>query len=206
MSLDADASDLDGETLTYSATNLPAGVSINPSTGVISGTLGFGSAGTYSVVVSVTDGIDSDTDPFTFTVDATNQDPTFDTDITDQTNAEGDLVSLDANATDPDGDTLTYEATGLPAGVSIDSGTGVISGTLSFASAGVHNVVVTVRDGTNVDDTDSFTWTVANTNQAPVFSTDISDQSDAEGDLVVARRRCVGSRWRNAHLLRHQPA
>ena len=32
---------------------------------------------------------------------------------------------------------------------------------------------------------DAFTWTVTNTNQAPVFSTDITDQSDAEGDLVA---------------------
>ena len=76
-------------------------------------------------------------------------------------------ASLDADATDPDLDTLTYEATGLPAGVSIDASTGVISGTLGFSSAGTHNVTITVRDGATVDDSDTFTWTVTNTNQAP---------------------------------------
>ena len=47
------------------------------------------------------------------------------------------------------GDTLTYRATNLPAGVSIAPSTGVISGTLTIASAGTYNVVVTVSDGTS---------------------------------------------------------
>ena len=38
-SLDADATDADNDTLTYSATGLPTGASIAPATGVISGTL-----------------------------------------------------------------------------------------------------------------------------------------------------------------------
>ena len=51
----------------------------------------------------------------------TNQAPVFSTDITDQTDAEGDVVSLDADATDADLDTLTYSATGLPGGVTINA-------------------------------------------------------------------------------------
>ena len=39
-----------------------------------------------------------------------NQNPTFDQNLGDRTDAEGDLISLDAGATDPDGDTLTYAA------------------------------------------------------------------------------------------------
>ena len=50
----------------------------------------------------------------------TNQDPTFDQNVLDRSDAEGDVISLDAGATDPDGDTLTYAASGLPAGLSID--------------------------------------------------------------------------------------
>ncbi len=45
------------------------------------------------------------------------------------------MISLDAGATDPDGDTLTYAATGLPAGLSIDTATGLISGTISLSAA-----------------------------------------------------------------------
>ena len=47
MSLDADATDADLDTLTYSATGLPTDLAIDPATGIISGTLGFGSAGSY---------------------------------------------------------------------------------------------------------------------------------------------------------------
>ena len=46
----------DGDSLTYSANGLPPGLSINSSTGLISGTLGLDTAGTYSVRVSVSDG------------------------------------------------------------------------------------------------------------------------------------------------------
>ena len=88
-----------------------------------------------------------------------------------------------SHATDADGQLLTYSATGLPDGISISPTTGEISGTLSNSSAGTHNVVVTVSDG-SASDTDSFTWTVVNGNQAPVFSTEFGDRSDAEGAAV----------------------
>ncbi len=186
VSLDADATDADADTLIYSATGLPAGLSIDPFSGIISGTLDFGSAGIHNVTVSVTDGTLSDDDSFTLTVSATNQEPTFDQDLGDRTDAEGDLVSLSAGATDPDGDPLTYEATGLPAGLAIDAGTGLISGTLDYAAAAgsPYAVTITVRDGPSVDDSDTFSWTVNNTNRAPAFSTDITDQNAAEGDAV----------------------
>ena len=57
------------------------------------------------------------------------------------------------------GDTLTYSATNLPSGISINSSTGVVWGTLSATSSGSYAVVLTVSDGT-LTDTDSFTWTV----------------------------------------------
>ena len=60
-----------------------------------------------------------------------NAAPVFTTDIANQTNSEGNVVSLDADATDADLDTLTYSATNLPGGITINSATGVISGTLS---------------------------------------------------------------------------
>ncbi|RZK99884.1 MAG: tandem-95 repeat protein [Rubrivivax sp.] len=62
------------------------------------------------------------------------------------------LIQTAGHFSDPDGDTLVYSATGLPAGLSIDPHTGVISGTLStHASAqaihGSHSLVVTADDG-----------------------------------------------------------
>ena len=98
------------------------------------------------------------TDSFSWTVTNTNQEPTFDQNLGDRTDAEGDLISLDAGATDLDGDTLTYAATGLPAGLSIDTASGLISGTIALnaAAGSPYAVAVTVRDGSTVDATDSF--------------------------------------------------
>ena len=119
---------------------------------MISGTISLSAASgsPYAVSVTVRDGALVDaTDTFSWTVTNTNQDPTFDQNLGDQTDAEGDLISLDAGATDPDGDTLTYAASGLPAGLSINTATGEISGTISLsaASGSPYAVSVTVRDG-----------------------------------------------------------
>src|SRR5690606_23976026 len=60
----------------------------------------------------------------------------------------------------PDGDALTFGATGLPNGLTIDTDTGLISGTLT--AIGAFNVTVTVTDdgvGT-LSESVTFTWTV----------------------------------------------
>ena len=56
------------------------------------------------------------------------------------------------------GQTLSYSATGLPAGLSISSA-GVISGTPT--ANGTSTVTVTAKDGTGASATQSFVWTVA---------------------------------------------
>ncbi len=66
-------------------------------------------------------------------------------------------ASLALSATDPNGDTLTYGASGLPPGLAVNAATGVISGTPG--TAGSFNVVVTASDGVNTD-SKAFTWVV----------------------------------------------
>jgi cellulase/cellobiase CelA1 len=56
------------------------------------------------------------------------------------------------------GQTLTYSASGLPAGLSISS-SGLISGTPT--SAGTSNVTVTAKDSTGASGSASFTWTIS---------------------------------------------
>jgi subtilase family serine protease len=75
-----------------------------------------------------------------------------------QTTAVGTAVSLQVSASDSaSGQTLTYSATGLPAGLSISS-SGLISGTPS--TAGTYSVTVTATDTTGATGSASFTWTV----------------------------------------------
>ncbi len=77
-----------------------------------------------------------------------------------QATTEGDSVSLRIQASDPDGDSLTYSANGLPPGLSINSSTGLISGTLGLDTAGTYSVRVSVSDGTLTRSVD-FAWVVA---------------------------------------------
>jgi len=53
----------------------------------------------------------------------------------------------------------TWSATGLPAGISIGSSTGTVSGTPT--TAGTYNVTVTARDAVNVTGSTSFTFTIS---------------------------------------------
>ena len=77
-----------------------------------------------------------------------------------QTGTVGTAVSLQIHATDSaSGQTLTYSATGLPAGLSINSSSGLISGTPTTASTS--SVTVTAKDTTNASGSASFTWTIS---------------------------------------------
>ncbi|HEY3880774.1 MAG TPA: Ig domain-containing protein, partial [Trebonia sp.] len=76
-----------------------------------------------------------------------------------QAGTVGTAVSLQIHATDSaSGQTLTYSATGLPAGLSISS-SGLISGTPT--TAGTSNVTVKATDTTGANGSASFTWTIS---------------------------------------------
>ena len=76
-----------------------------------------------------------------------------------QTGTVGTAVSLQISASDSaSGQTLTYSATGLPAGLSINASTGLITGTPT--TAGSNNVTVTAKDTTGATGSASFTWTI----------------------------------------------
>jgi hypothetical protein len=71
----------------------------------------------------------------------------------------GTAAGLQISASDSaSGQTLTYTASGLPAGLSINSATGLISGTPT--TAGTFTVTVTATDTTGAVGTATFTWTV----------------------------------------------
>ena len=94
--------DIPAENITYSTTSpLPPGLTLDPDTGEITGTLTFASAGSYPItIVATDDGTPNltDTTTFTWTVTNTNQPPVL-SPIGPQTDAEGDTVSVIAVAT-----------------------------------------------------------------------------------------------------------
>ncbi|MFE0387752.1 putative Ig domain-containing protein [Streptomyces bungoensis] len=75
-----------------------------------------------------------------------------------QSTTTGGSAGLQIHATDSAGAALTYSASGLPTGLSINSSSGLISGTAS--TAGTYQVTVTAKDSTGASGSTSFTWTV----------------------------------------------
>ncbi|MFC9284911.1 putative Ig domain-containing protein [Streptomyces collinus] len=75
-----------------------------------------------------------------------------------QSTTTGGSVSLQIKASDSAGAALTYSASGLPTGLSVNSTSGLISGTAS--TAGTYQVTVTATDSTGASGATSFTWTV----------------------------------------------
>jgi len=184
------ATDPDGDTLTYSLTTTPPGMTINSTTGLINWTPT--SAGDYNVTVRVSDGSLFDTQSFTIHVseesEPTNQAPNI-TSTPIATATVGAAYSYNVNATDPNGDTLTYSLHTKPAGMTINSTTGLINWTPT--SAGDYNVTVRVSDG-SLFDPQSFTITVEpaevtpppNLKLTPSFQT-ISQGSQVTIEVVV---------------------
>jgi hypothetical protein len=182
VTLALSASDPDGNPLTYSASGLPPALTINPATGVISGTLTFTSAGSYTVTATASDGQLSNSKSFTWTVTNTNRPPTL-TQPANQTSVENTTVSLQLAASDPDGTAVTYSASGLPSALSVNATTGLISGTLTLTSAGSYTVTATASDGA-ASDSKTFNWTVTDAPQGPTITT-VSPSSGPIGTSVT---------------------
>ena len=73
-------------------------------------------------------------------------------------------LNTSSGVTDADGDTLTYSASGLPSWLSIDAGTGVLSGTIPDVelTGESYNITITVSDGKGGTLIRSFVLTVDN--------------------------------------------
>ncbi|MGB0386237.1 MAG: PA14 domain-containing protein [Ardenticatenaceae bacterium] len=101
----------------------------------------------------------------------------------DQSHNQGDTVSLAIEATDPEGDELTFSATGLPVPLSINENTGHISGTATID--GTYHVQIESSDGTNRVST-TFTWVIHATQATDLPGTGLNAEYFKNQELTGA--------------------
>ncbi len=77
----------------------------------------------------------------------------------------GNAVNVQLIASDADGDSLTFTATGLPTGVSLNRSSGLLSGTAT--QNGNFSVTVTVSDGNGGERTATFVWIIEEDSTPP---------------------------------------
>jgi hypothetical protein len=140
--------------LAYSAPVLPAGLSIN-ATGLISGTITAPFDG--DVTVTVTDDVTKQSGAATFHWTVGNK-VTVNAPAVEQSWV-GVPVNVKVTATDSGGAAVTYSAEGLPAGLSINAGTGVITGRPQRITTAV-TATVTATDGTGSFGKRQIKWSV----------------------------------------------
>ena len=172
FTLSAADPDVPAQSLTYSATGLPAGASLNSSTGLFSWTPTEAQGpGNYAVTFAVSDGLLTNSQTVTITVNDINEAPVLaaiGTKVVD----EGSSLSFNLSAADPDlpSQYLTYSAAGLPDGASLDPYTGFFSWTPTEAQgAGAYLITFDVFDGF-LTDSETVAVTVNEINQAPVLA------------------------------------
>ena len=87
----------------------------------------------------------------------------------DQSSVQNQTISLQIQATDPENDTLVFNATGLPPGLSINPANGEIMGTISHSvlSGSLYQVTIIADDRSGFPNTDpynkdqvTFTWKI----------------------------------------------
>jgi hypothetical protein len=163
------ASDADGDNLIYSLTQNPSWLSINSQTGLLSGTSPEVSSDySYAITIMVSDGKDSATQSYSLLVKnvlepPVNNVPVITSSPVTQVN-EKQAYFYQVTASDADGDNLIYSLTQNPSWLSINSQTGLLSGTSPEVSSDYsYAITIMVSDGKD-SATQSYAVTVKDTN------------------------------------------
>ena len=175
------ATDIDsGDTLTFSDNTTL--FDIDPSIGLISFTPNDSKKGNHSINISVTDDaaipkIDYEVIVFTITQ---NRVPIIDP-IGNQIAMEDINFNITINASDPDGDSLTFsDNTTL---FDINSSTGFINFTPNVSQIGLYSIEISVDDGDNGIASASFWLNISEVNDPPYFDPPLENQTATEGTL-----------------------
>jgi len=170
------ATDDDGDAVSFTGTTVPSWLTLVDNmdgTATLSGTPLNGDVGDAVVIIDVDDGNGNVTpQAFTITVANDNDDPTFNS--TAPTAATEDAVyTYQVRYGDVDGDTLAVTAPTLPSWLTFTDngdGTATLTGTPPNSAVGANPVTLQLDDGNGGVVMQSFTVNVANTNDAPTFT------------------------------------
>ena len=175
----ANATDEEGDPLTYSKLDGPAWLSV-ATDGALSGTPLETDVGANVFTVQVSDGVETDTATLNITVEDGNDPPAFTVDPINLANAAETVAysGTIANATDEDGDPLTYSKVSGPAWLVVGTD-GTLSGTPLGSDAGLNVFTVQVADGISGSDTATLNITVDAVNEIPAFTVDPIDAAKA---------------------------
>ena len=187
------ATDEDGDMLAITAPTIPAWLALTDNgdgTATLTGTPTSADLGDHNVVLEVTDNIAAPVQQmFTITVNNVNDAPMF-TSAALTSGTQDAVYTYDITATDQDaGDTLTITAPTLPAWLTLTDngdGTATLTGTPGSGDVGDHNVELQVEDAGGLTDTQSFTITVANVNDAPMFTSTAATDADEDMEYLYS--------------------
>jgi large repetitive protein len=183
----ANFTDLDGDTLRFSAAGLPAGLTIDPVTGIISGTIDRSASqlngGVYNVTVTASDG-NGGTVSTVFTWTVTNPGPTATNDTATTNEDTPAIIAVLTNDRDPDGDPLSVISATSPNGTVVINSDGTITYTPNANFNGTDTITYTISDGQGGTSTATVTVTVAAVNDAPVVENPLADRNNPDGAMV----------------------
>ena len=171
------ASDPNGDFLTYSAFNLPAGATFNSFSKTFSWVPGSNQAGNYTVTFRVSDGFSSVDMNVPITVfgngnggggNGSNQPPVWNQ-INGINVGANQYVQFTVFATDPNGDSLSYDAFNLPSGATFNSFSHVFSWIASYNQGGTYTVTFRVSDGFSSVDMNVPITVSSNYNNQPYY-------------------------------------
>ncbi|WP_157221202.1 Ig-like domain-containing protein, partial [Flavisphingomonas formosensis] len=180
-------SDIDDDTLSFTADGLPAGLSIDAITGRITGMIAASASvingGIYTVKVTGRDPSGASTSQsFTWTITNPAPDAVNDTASTNEDTPV--TITVLGNDTDADGDLLTVTLASATRGTVVINTDGTLTYTPNADFNGTDTISYTISDGQGGFSTASVTVTVGAINDAPVAVAPLPPRNDADGELV----------------------
>ncbi|MCD6505518.1 tandem-95 repeat protein [Candidatus Poribacteria bacterium] len=168
LSLAVEASDPDGDPISYKAENLPKGAEFQGNTMIW--TPDYDQAGEYKVKFIASDGKEKDEAEVRIVVENVDRPPVIQMSQPDGATlliSEGERIQLQIGATEPDGEDVSLSAVGLPQGATFTDG--IFDWTPSYNQSGEYTVTFVATDSEGNSSQRKINISVADVNCPPQF-------------------------------------